>query len=173
MRPATLRREADAKHRAGHLLQIIGWGIFEFPVGILGLFKNIYLMCQQIEQLAIGDLFECTVELASNIIPGRHHLGAFQFFRVHRGGDITVGGLKNQSAGQGPAGEYLQQWIGPHQMTAKNRGLVTIGTHERSKYRIAKRSIHRMNRGKLDQFGYFDSILQFFTGKEFGRITLH
>jgi hypothetical protein len=30
-----------------------------------------------------------------------------------------------------------------------------------------------MNRGKLDQFGYLDSILQFFTGKEFGRITLH
>jgi hypothetical protein len=30
-----------------------------------------------------------------------------------------------------------------------------------------------MNRGELDQFGYLDSILQFFTGKEFGRITLH
>ena len=58
-------------------------------------------------------------------------------------------------------------------MTAKNRGLGTIGTHERGKYWVAKCSIHRMNRGELDQFGYLDSILQFFTGEKFGRITLH
>jgi len=58
-------------------------------------------------------------------------------------------------------------------VSAKNRGLVTIGTHERGKYRVAKCSIHRMNRGKLDQFGYLNSILRFFTGEEGGRIRFH